>query len=190
VCSSDLAFSAVKIDGQRAYAVARAGREVILQPKDIWIEHLTLLHSPDSDHTDFEVVCGSGTYVRSMARDIAIALGTVGHCTRIIRTQVGVFTAKESILLDSLIEMPYESARALLWQLSQGLDDIPALQLTEEEARRVHSGQVLRLISRQDADRLPVLLDTKQILAMYGERIIAICEVDGVTVKPVRVINT
>jgi tRNA U55 pseudouridine synthase TruB len=77
-----------------------------------------------------------------------------------------------------------------LWQLSQGLDDIPALQLTEEEARRVHSGQVLRLISRQDADRLPVLLDTKQILAMYGERIIAICEVDGVTVKPVRVINT
>ena len=83
------AFSALKIDGKRAYDLARAGETVELKPRTVLIERLELLGRPDADHADFVVGCGKGTYIRSLGRDLALALGTVGHLSALRRTAVG-----------------------------------------------------------------------------------------------------
>jgi tRNA pseudouridine55 synthase len=218
------AYSAIKIDGKRSYARARAGEVVDMPSRTIRIDDFRLvamgrdeidavLASPAShvslhnriegreeapeakdvcaasDLALFEVSCGTGTYVRALARDLALSLGTVGHCTRIIRTQVGPFTTENAILLDSLGEMPYESCLAILWKLSQGLDDIPALSLTEAESAKLQSGQPVRFISRMDVGRLPQHPVEGPVLAMCLDRVVAICRLDGVTLTPLRVIN-
>ena len=83
------AFSALKIDGKRAYDLARAGEAVDLKPRQVMIESLELLARPDADHADFVVSCGKGTYIRSLGRDLARALGTVGHCRRCVEPSSG-----------------------------------------------------------------------------------------------------
>src|SRR5262249_44748996 len=86
------AFSALKIDGKRAYDLARAGETVELKPRQVTIERLEFLARPDVDHADFVVACGKGTYIRSLGRDLALALGTVGHLSALRRTVAGPFT--------------------------------------------------------------------------------------------------
>ena len=86
-------FSAIKVDGERAYDLARAGETVELASRIVRIDGFHLIGLPDADHADFEVECGKGTYMRSLARDIALALGTVGHITRLRRLECGFFYA-------------------------------------------------------------------------------------------------
>ena len=182
------AFSAIKIDGERAYARARAGEAVDMPSREVQIYDFKLISMIDADHSQFEINCGTGTYVRALARDLALFLGTCGHCTQIIRTRVGHFHLKDAILLDSLAQMPYESARTILTPLAYGLDDIPALAITEEESLRLRRGQDVRFLSRSDIGRLPA--DTAgPVLAMHQDQLVAICSLDGVTLHPERVIN-
>ena len=135
-------FSAVKIDGERAYDIAREGGEVDLEPRIVEIYEAHYLGSPDPDHAELEIVCGKGTYVRSLARDLAKKLGTCGHVAQLRRTRVGPFGEQSAIPLESL-EALGDSARHLecLSPVETVLDDIPALAVTGDQAARLRQGR-------------------------------------------------
>jgi tRNA pseudouridine55 synthase len=185
------AYSAVKIDGQRAYKLARAGEEVVIQPREVYIDSLELVEMVNADEAIFEVICGTGTYVRSLARDMAEKLGTKAHCSAIIRTKVGGFHEDEAILLENCEEMEHSARLELLHPLAFGLDDILAVALRDDEAQRLLHGQSLKFLSVVDANRIPVLPEGQNIaLAMLGDRVIAMVEVQGPVLRPVRILNT
>ncbi len=185
------AISAIKINGVRSYAAARAGETLVLAARPVTVHGLTLLSTPDADTAVFNVVCGTGTYVRALARDMAAALGTVAHCLTITRVFVGHFHEDDAILLEKLEQMPYESRGPLIWPLLRGLDDIPAVQVTDPEAQRLRRGLDIGFISKTDYARLPVLNHPDDaLLAIAGDSPVAICAADGPTLKPKRVINT
>ena len=139
------AFSALKVDGKRAYARARAGEAVVLPERGLLIHRLCLVEA-DGESATLEVRCSKGTYVRSLARDIAQALGTVGHVTMLRRTAAGPFGLAHALPLDKAVELVHGPApeQALL-PLAAGLDDIPVLVVDEEGARRLKTGQRLFL---------------------------------------------
>jgi len=186
------AYSALKVDGERAYDLARAGEEVVLASRNVTIYSLALHHpgvvdrftaqsptSPQDEKCTPEQVrddgalnsitltahVSKGTYIRSLARDIALALGAVGHVTMLRRTKAGPFTLENAISLDKLAELG--QARALeqiLLPLRAGLDDIPALFLSPDQAGALRQGRVLTGIAKDDglyfacADDVPVAL--------------------------------
>ena len=134
------AYSALKIDGQRAYALARAGETVVLAARELVIHDLTL-SATTADSATLEVTCSKGTYVRSLARDLALALGTVGHVSMLRRTRAGPFDLAQAISLDKLALLGQERAieQALL-PLIAGLDDIPVLAIEPEDADFLRKG--------------------------------------------------
>ncbi len=147
------AYSALKVDGERAYDLARKGEEVILATRKVTVFSLELLPAGGEELEDVTLVAhvSKGTYIRSLARDIALALGTVGHVTMLRRTKAGPFTLERAISLDKLAELGH--GRALedtLLPLSAGLDDIPALSLDPDQAERLRRG--LKLIGTAVAD--------------------------------------
>ncbi len=183
-------FSALKIDGRRAYDMARAGEVVDLASRRVRIEDLTLVGCPDSDHADFEVVCGKGTYIRALARDLAVALGTVGHVVQLRRTRCGRFDLTNAILLDLGGEQEHNfNLRAYLLPIETALDDIPAVALSEAEARRFQGGQFLPLsrLERPFPFAGPDFPST--LRAMDGSRVVALAQVQGDELRPLRVFN-
>ncbi|QQP89397.1 tRNA pseudouridine(55) synthase TruB [Skermanella sp. TT6] len=188
-------FSAIKVDGERAYDLAREGETVELAPRIVRIDGFHLIGLPDTDHADFEVECGKGTYMRSLARDLALALGTVGHITRLRRLNVGSFTLEDAISLDDLAAMEHGAAvERLLLPIETALDDIPAFALTEAEAHRLRLGQTVALLRRQDRERLEGLDydpsgDGAVVLAVSGGKPVALARVEGAEIRPVRVLN-
>jgi tRNA pseudouridine55 synthase len=137
------AFSALKVDGKRAYDLARAGEDVELEPRNVTIHQLDLIDYSANEAT-LSATVSKGTYIRSLARDIAQALGTVGHVTMLRRTKAGPFTLKQAISLDFLQDAA--KARQLtrtVLPLEAGLDDIPALPVTPEQAQLLRHGQLL-----------------------------------------------
>lgn len=187
-------FSALKVDGERAYDIAREGDFVDLEPRTVRIDRFELIDIPDADHATFDVTCGKGTYVRALARDLAEALGAVGHVSALRRLSVGRFTLDKAISLDELAAMDDNAAlQDLLSPLATALDDIPALALTEAEAHRMRHGQSILLVSRQDRARLKGLGDGDaagdMVFASLGETPVALARIDGAEVKPVRVLN-
>ncbi|PCJ02249.1 MAG: tRNA pseudouridine(55) synthase TruB [Alphaproteobacteria bacterium] len=186
-------FSAIKINGERAYDIARDGNIPELKPRTVYIEELELLEARKDD-ADFTMICGKGTYVRSLARDIGNDLGTKGFISALRREKVGNFTAKDAISLDILSDMDYLSARSeYLLPLQIVLDDIPALDLKEEETARIRNGQALSFVSRPDFERLTkVGLGSKEstiALATHDGAPVALIEQTRADVKPVRVFN-
>ncbi len=147
------AYSALKVDGERAYDLARKGEEVILATRKVTIHTLDIFPADGDDLDEITLVAhvSKGTYIRSLARDIALVLGTVGHVTMLRRTKAGPFTLERAISLDKLAELGH--GRALedtLLPLSAGLDDIPALSLDPDQAERLRRG--LKLIGTAAAD--------------------------------------
>ena len=158
------AFSALKVDGARAYALARAGEQVALATRQVTVHELALLDA-GPDEATLSAHVSKGTYIRSLARDIALALGTVGHVTMLRRTRAGPFGLAQAITLDKLAELG--QSRRLehhLLPLRAGLDDIPALPLTPDQAGALRQGRVLVGIDIADGmafatdDGLPVAL--------------------------------
>lgn len=137
------AYSALKVDGERAYALARAGAPPDLAERDLVIHALDLVES-DADSATLDVHCSKGTYVRSLARDIAAALGTVGHVAMLRRTAAGPFALDQALSLDKWVELVHGPApeQALL-PLTAGLDDIPALAVDPHEAAALKQGKRL-----------------------------------------------
>ena len=183
-------FSAIKVAGARAYDLARAGEEVELKPRIVRIDALTLLDMPDGDQACFEVRCGKGTYIRSLARDLALALGTVGHISQLRRTACGRFCEENAISLDNLVSLGHVAAlRAHLLPIETALDDIPALALTAAEARRLQCGQSLSRLRLSDRLALSPTFAGLTVRAMEGDRLVALARCDGDEVRSLRVIN-
>jgi tRNA pseudouridine55 synthase len=177
------AFSALKIEGKRAYDLARAGQPVTFKPRRVLIERLELLGRPDTDHADFVVSCGKGTYIRSLGRDLARALGTVGHLSALRRTAAGPFREEAAISLPKLEALGHIPALlGVLAPVATALDDIPALALTEAQADRLRQGQPVLLT--RDAPPSGALLRVET-----GSRLVALVRSDGTSLKPVRVFN-
>jgi tRNA pseudouridine55 synthase len=177
------AFSALKVEGKRAYDLARAGEPVDLKPRRIVIERLELLGRADTDHADFVVSCGKGTYIRSLGRDLALSLGTVGYLSALRRTAVGPFREEAAISLPKLEALGHIPALlGVLAPVATALDDIPALALTEAQADRLRQGQPVLLT--RDAPPSGALLR-----AETGSRLVALVRSDGTSLKPVRVFN-
>jgi tRNA pseudouridine55 synthase len=177
------AYSALKIDGQRAYDLARAGEAVEMKSRKVRIDRLELLGRPDRDHADLVVTCGKGTYIRSLGRDLAVALGTVGHLSALRRTAAGPFREEAAISLPKLEALGHIPALlGALVPVATALDDIPALALTETQADQLRHGQPVLLT--RDAPPSGTLMR-----AETGEKLVALVRSDGVSLQPVRVFN-
>ncbi|MCF8473399.1 MAG: tRNA pseudouridine(55) synthase TruB [Emcibacter sp.] len=177
-------YSAVKIDGKRAYDMARAGEVVTIKSREVDVFALDLIHY-EGDKASFRLDCGKGTYVRSLSRDIAEKLGTCGYVSALRRTRVGPFDLIKSISLEKLHELGH-SAPPEDWILPvvTVLDDILALAVTEEQAKLLSHGQKLKISSPIAPGIVKVMTDG---------RLVALCETDVVMhetiLKPVRVFN-
>ncbi|WP_170382049.1 tRNA pseudouridine(55) synthase TruB [Ruegeria atlantica] len=134
-------FSAVKIDGQRAYKLARDGEDVELSARPLWVEELILIDRPDDDHVVLEMTCGKGGYVRSIARDLGAALGCHGHVKELRRIWSGPFEVEDGLSIEQIDEMAKSTALDdYLHPLETGLADLPELKCTPEGATRLRNG--------------------------------------------------
>jgi tRNA pseudouridine55 synthase len=134
-------YSAVKVDGDRAYDLAREGEVMDLAARPLWVESLTLLDRPDPDHVDLEMVCGKGGYVRSIARDLGLVLGCLGHVEWLRRTWSGPFDAKDGVTMDQIeAEAKTEALDTRVLPLELGLQDLPEFPATPEGAARLRNG--------------------------------------------------
>lgn len=193
------AFSAIKVDGQRAYDLARAGVEVELKAREVEIFDLTL-DDLTPDTASFTLHCGKGTYVRSLARDLCVDLGVCGHVSVLRRDAVGAFATKDSLTLEKLEDLVHRGAHLeALLGVETALDDIPALPVTQDEAARLKQGRDLALLPRQ-IDLLKAALDARRddgylefpdtVQARFQGEVLALCELRGGTLHPVRVLQT
>jgi tRNA pseudouridine55 synthase len=182
-------FSAIKVEGERAYDLARDGEEVELQPRPVQIDRLELVETPDADHAVFEAECGKGTYVRALARDFGRILGCFGHVVALRRLTVGPFGPAELISLAELEALCDRAAAGegsladALLPVATALDDIPALAVSKADAARLQRGQAV-LVRGRDA---PILSGTLYVTAS-GE-LIALAEADRGEIVPKRVFN-
>src|SRR5712672_276230 len=182
-------YSAIKIDGERAYDLARDGETVDLQARPVEIHRLELVNVPDADHAEFRAECGKGTYVRSLARDIGRALGCLGHIKALRREAVGSFSQNDMISLEQLTAMCHRAAAGeasladALLPVETALDDIPALAVARADAARLQRGQAVLLRGR-DA---PIFRGT--VYVTTSSELVALAEVDRGEIIPKRVFN-
>ncbi len=164
------AYAALKINGQRAYDLARAGAEVVLAPRQVTIHALDFVEQTDESHMTLRVACGKGTYVRALARDIALALGGLAHLTALRRTQVGRFGLAQAISLAKCAEISYPTGIGeVLCNLTEALDDIPALSLTPEQAFALQQGRVVRGFAAFSGSAVAQCAGTPVALVTYAE---------------------
>lgn len=175
-------YSAVHVNGQRAYDLARKEVEIALEPRLVRIDDLRLAGFDAPDSVRFEVDCGKGTYVRSIARDLAEKLGTFGHVTALRRLKCGKFRAEKAFLLEKLRETEHSLLLTdVLLPVETVLDDIPALALTEGQARLLSNGGFLTA-------PFPIENGTVMRADCNGRTAALVCVSDGI-VRPVRVLN-
>jgi tRNA pseudouridine55 synthase len=192
------AFSAIKVDGERSYDLARAGLEVELKPRIVTVHRATVTHAPDPDHVELEIDCGKGFYVRAIARDLAAILGACGHVSSLRRLRVGPFSTESAVTLEFLERMCDSGPNLeVLLPVETALDDIPALAVTTEDAFRLSQGRPIVLLPRQ-VETLKARLAapdgagfaSRTVLAMHGGVAVSICEMRAGQLSPTRVFNT
>jgi len=178
------AFSAIKVDGERAYDLARAGETVELEARPITVHRLDLIDCPDADTAVFEAECGKGTYVRAIARDMGRRLGTAGHVVELRRLLVGPFGEEDMVTLDELEAALAEAgdALSLLTPIEAALANLPQLDVTSDQAVRLRNGNPVLLRGR-DA---PVEADAVGVFERG--RLMAIAKIEHGELKPIRLI--
>ena len=182
-------YSAIKVQGERAYDLARDGEAVALAPRPVEIHELTLVEQQGTDRSVFEAECGKGTYVRALARDMGRILGCYGHICALRRTLCGPFTEADMIPLADLEALCDRAASGegsladALLPVETALDDIPALAVTRADAARLHRGQAVLLRGR-DA---PISNGT--VYVTVGGRLLALAEIGNGELIPKRVFN-
>lgn len=173
-------YSAIKVDGKRAYDMAREGQEVALKSRQVTVYSLEMVeYSPEK--TAFVCHCGKGTYVRSLARDMGRALGCLGHISVLRRLKVGNFMENHAISLEVLSEMMHKGDLSFLRPVESALDDILAWDINPDQAIRLRHGQTI-----PKPDGTP---DDTVLLARCDGKAVAMCSVLQGSVKPVRVFN-
>ncbi len=178
-------FSALKVDGERAYDLARDGETVALAPREVEIDSFSLVAQPDADHAEFEVECGKGTYVRSLARDIGRKLGCLGHVSALRRTLVGDFPEDVTVNLVQLEQASADDAslHALLQPVAAGLQSLPAVRVSEPDAQRLAQGQSVFLRGR-DAP----IFEGPVAVSVSGN-LVALAEMEAGALHPRRIFN-
>jgi tRNA pseudouridine55 synthase len=185
------AFSAIKVDGERAYDLARAGETVVLEPRPVTIHTARVAAAPDADHVTIEVECGKGTYVRAIVRDLAEMLGACGHVSELRRTRVGAFTEENAVTLDILEDLGHKARQSeALLPVETALDDIPVLAVTDEDAFRLKQGRSIVLVPRQVEEvKARLTPGSRTVSAMSGGSVVALCEMRAGRLEPSRVFN-
>jgi tRNA pseudouridine55 synthase len=180
-------FSAVKIGGERAYDMAREGRPPALEPRPARVDRFELIERPDADSAVFEVASGKGVYMRSLARDLAIACGTLGHIAALRRLRVGPFTEAQAVPLADVLAAE-EAAASLLLPVATALADLPALALTEAEAGALGHGRAISLVALMG--RIPGGADPAGglVRAMAGPRLVGLARLEDGWMKPERML--
>lgn len=186
------AFSAIKIDGERAYARARQGEETALAARPVEIDRLMIVDHDDAT-TTFEVECGKGTYVRALARDMGLVLGCYGHVQALRRTVVDPFDEGDATTLDALAaladsagddeEARFEALDAKLLAPGEAMEGFPRVDVTADQANRIRLGNDA-LIRGRDA---PLAAD--EACAFHGGRLVAIGAIDRGSFRPKRVLK-
>jgi tRNA pseudouridine55 synthase len=182
-------FSAIKVEGERAYDLARDGEVVELEARPVEIGRLELVERPDAGHAVFEAECGKGTYVRALARDLGRLLGTFGHVCALRRTAVGPFGPGDMISLERLEALWHRAAAGeasladALKPVETALADIPALAVSRADAARLQRGQAVLLRGR-DA---PIIRGVVYVTA--SGLLVALAEIDRGEIVPKRVFN-
>ena len=184
------AFSAVKINGERAYKLARAGEEVEIEPRTVTIHRLELVEIGDGangvDWAVFDCECGKGTYVRALARDMGRDLGCFGHVSKLRRTGVGPFNEDDLIPLDELtgLEGDLDALDGEILPSGLALEELPEVQVTQPQASRLRAGNSILL---RGADALTF---ADEAYATMGEELVAIGNVEKGEFNPRRVFKT
>jgi tRNA pseudouridine55 synthase len=174
--------------------MARDGNGELPLARNVEISRFELVDRLDADHAVFEVDCGKGTYIRSLARDLGVRLGSVAHVSELRRTLCGPFSEKDAISLDKLAEsMLSAPPQDTLLPVTTALDDIPALAMTDTQTDHLRHGRAVR--SRRgstifvDANQLDAIGDGEVLCAMSGDTPVALARLEGEEIRPVRVLN-
>lgn len=180
-------FAAVKVQGERAYDLARRGEAVELEPRPVQIHALTLTGRPDADHATFNMASGKGAYVRAIARDLGQLLGCQGHVSALRRTSVGAFNESNAVSLERLAELvEADELRSGLVPVVAALAGIPSLAVTEPQALRLRAGQAIRVAARLLEETVG---GQPTLMLMQAGQLVAIGRVDDGEVTPVRVFH-
>lgn len=176
-------FSAVKIDGERAYALARAGEEFEVTARPLWVEELIMTERPDIDHVVLEMICGKGGYVRAIARDLGQMLGCHGHVAWLRRIWSGPFTAQDGLSLEAIDRLAQDpELDTYLRPLEEGLIDLPMVTVTAEGAARLRNGNPGQVIA-SDVDY------DAECWAAFEGRAVAVGRYRAGELHPARVFN-
>ncbi|HEY3912170.1 MAG TPA: tRNA pseudouridine(55) synthase TruB [Stellaceae bacterium] len=176
-------YSAIKVGGRRAYALARAAAPPALAPRLVEIADFRLTAMTDRDHAEFEAVVGKGTYIRALARDLAAALGTCGHIAALRRLSVGPFTEAQAIPLEAVGDQQH------LLPVGSALDGLPALVLAAGEAQRLRCGQRVRPADGEGCALLDRLGIGAIVGAWYDHALIAMARIEDGSLRPLRILN-
>jgi len=181
-------FSAIKIQGERAYDLARSGEQVALEPRPVLIDRLDLVDMPDADTAVFEAECGRGTYVRALARDMGRRLGCLGHVVQLRRTRVAAFGVESAVTVAELeaahdAEDGGASLARYLQPIELALADLIELNVSQQDAARLARGQTV-LMRGRDAP-----ITSGEAYAVCKGTLIALCEIERGEIVPIRVFN-
>ena len=184
-------FSAIKVDGQRAYDLARDGAEFELASRRVTIHEAAVSASPDADHVEITIRTGKGVYVRSLARDLALILGAEGHVSALRRERVGPFSTGNAVTLDILADLVHrDAALEGLLPVATALDDIPELAVTDQDAFSLRQGRPIVLLPRQVETLKSRLREgSRTVSAFQGQTLVALCEMRAGRLEPDRVFN-
>jgi tRNA pseudouridine55 synthase len=184
-------YSAIKVGGRRAYALARSEQPVTLPPRLVTIDRIDLVAMPDADHAVFEVAARKGVYMRAFARDIARDLGTYGAVAALRRLSVGHFSIEKAMPLDriAMIGHSIEALGEVLLPVGAALADIPALILTAAEARSLQHGRPIAVLPVAIRSPLPHAAADAIVCAIADGKPVALAQIKGGELRPVRVLN-
>ncbi|WP_370335978.1 tRNA pseudouridine(55) synthase TruB [Parvularcula marina] len=194
------AFSAIKIDGQRAYDLAREGEKVEVPEREVRIEDLRLVEMLSDDEAVLEAVTGKGTYVRALVRDLAQALGTVAHVSALRRTAVGPFTEDMAVRFEDMTGRP-DTERlgpedregdytSFLTGIEAAMAEFPSVSIDRPAASRLqHGNDAILSIAEVAPLRQGNPEDIEPVLAVEGETPVAVCRLEGMKLRPVKVFN-
>ena len=181
-------FSAIKVDGKRAYDLARDGEEFELKPRRVQVYSATLQDMPDADTATLHVQCGKGFYVRAVARDLAFDLGCDGHITRLTRTRVGAMRLEDAVSLDAVKEMNAKSdLLGLLQPIESVLQSLPHIRITSADAAEIRQGRAVVLLPHVVEQWRAECGNDRLTLAMDGQTAVALGEVRAGRFQPSKV---
>lgn len=182
-------FSAIHVNGQRAYDLARKGETPNMTPRHVYIDRFRMINRNSPDEAEFEVISGKGVYMRSLARDLAVACGSVGYISRLRRLKVGPFGIDKAISLDKIVETDEKAfaSTKMILPVETALDDIPALALTTSEVIDLKYGRSIDLSHNEDRFLQKDCAQQHSIIrAMSGEQLVGLCRLDDGWLRPVR----